>query len=537
MKTQKADVVIVGGGPNGVTLANYMGLYNINTVLIEASEEILPYPRAVGMDDEALRVLQGVGLADTAVKDMISNVPLRYYNSRGVCFAEVKPKSAQYGWPMRNMFMQQLLEVTLRNGLKRFDTVDLRLGHEMTRIHEDNDKVVLHVTDSSGEEYCLEAGYVIAADGGRSEVRKQLDVGFTGLTHPAKWVVVDAANDTLDAPFTALHGDPVRPFVCIYLPYQYRRWEFMLFPHEKEEDICQEDVIRGLIRRHIGDKVDNLDIVRIRAYTHNSRVADNFVKGRVLLCGDAAHITPPWAGQGLNSGIRDVVNIGWKVAAVVKGLASPSILQTYDDERRGHATDLVGLADNMGAVLGMTNPIMAGIRDWIFKATDSVDSLREHLVEFKFKPKAHIVKGIVYHESDEVYEDSLVGKLFIQPNIETAEGNKEKLDTVLGDWFSIVGYRTNPTDFMSEENKAFWNKMQTQYVQVNPSRSGFSHDDRLTASGCTSIEDLENNLADWFSQARDKIVIIRPDRFVAALTSPRRLNEVLDALRVQLTGK
>ncbi|WP_425640768.1 bifunctional 3-(3-hydroxy-phenyl)propionate/3-hydroxycinnamic acid hydroxylase [Marinomonas gallaica] len=535
MKTIKTDVVIIGGGPNGVTLANYLGMYNINTVLLEASKDILPYPRAVGMDDEALRVLQGVDLADVAAKDMIANVPLRYYNARGVCFAEVKPKAAEYGWPMRNMFMQQLLEVTLREGLSRFKSVDLRLGHSMTSIKEDCDQVVLMVTGPSGEEYRLEAGYAVGADGGRSEIRKQANIGFSGLTHPAKWVVVDAANDTLDAPFTALHGDPVRPFVCIYLPYQHRRWEFMLFPHEKEEDLCQEDVIRGLIRRHIGDKVDNLDIVRIRAYTHNSRVADTFVKGRVLLCGDAAHITPPWAGQGLNSGIRDVVNIGWKMAAVVKGLASPKILQSYDEERRGHATDLVGLADNMGAILGMTNPIMAGIRDWMFKATDSVDSLREHLVEFKFKPKAHIVKGIVYHESDDVYEDSLVGKLFIQPDVETAAGKKEKLDTVLGNWFSIVGYRINPTEHMSEENLAFWNEMQTQYVQANPSRSGLSHGQRLAASDCVSVEDSDNKLADWFGHARDKIVIIRPDRFVAGLTSPKRLNEVLDELRAKLT--
>ena len=393
MNSEKTQVVIIGGGPNGIALANYMGRYGINTVVIEASKDILPYPRAVGMDDEAVRVLQGVDLAEPALKDMIRDVPLRYYNARGVCFAEVKPTTARYGWPMRNIFMQQLTEVTLRDGLKRYQHIDLRLGQTMNSIVQDEQQVTLNITDDNGEQYCLQAGYVIAADGARSEIRKQMGIGYTGITHPARWVVVDAANDTLDAPYTALHADPSRPFVCIHMPYQYRRWEFMLFAGEDEDKMCQEDVIRGLIRNHIGDDVDDLEIVRIRAYTHNSRVASSFVKDRVLLCGDAAHITPPWAGQGLNSGLRDVVNIGWKVAAVVKGFAPQSLLMTYDTERRGHATDLIALADNMGAVLGMTNPVLAGVRDWIFQASNSVDNLREHLAEFKFKlrsPKASL---------------------------------------------------------------------------------------------------------------------------------------------------
>ena len=535
MGIQKTKVVIVGAGPNGVTLANYMGLYGIETVIIDVSEEILPYPRAVGMDDEAMRVLQGVGLADIAIKDMIRDVPLRYYNARGVCFAEVKPSTAQYGWPMRNIFMQQLLEVTLRDGLKRYQDVDMRLGHRMTAIQQDEEGVTLTVTDNQEEEYQLRAEIVIGADGARSEVRKQMEIGYTGMTHEAKWVVVDAVNDKLDAPYTALHADPSRPFVCIYLPYQYRRWEFMLFPGETEEEMCQEGVIRGLIRNHIGDDVDDLEIVRIRAYTHNSRVASSFVKDRVLLCGDAAHITPPWAGQGLNSGLRDVVNIGWKVAAFIKGRIPLSALNTYDQERRGHATDLIALADNMGAVLGMTNPVLAGVRDWVFQASNSVDNLREHLAEFKFKPKAVISRGIVHHEGNDVYEDSVSGRLFIQPDVEDDEGNRRKFDEILGSWFSVVGFKVNPAEFISEENKAFWDSLDTRYIQVNRSRSGKSYGDRLTAEGAVSVEDVDNRLSHWFAEAREKIVIVRPDRFVAAIVSPGRLNDVLTSLRRKIS--
>ncbi|HUE92272.1 bifunctional 3-(3-hydroxy-phenyl)propionate/3-hydroxycinnamic acid hydroxylase [Pseudomonas sp.] len=534
MKRETTQIVIVGGGPNGIAAAHYMGLYGIDCVVLELNQGILPYPRAVGMDDEALRVLQTVGVAEPAHRDMISNVPLRYYNARGVCFAEVKPSIADYGWPMRNIFMQQLLEGTLREELDKRECVDLRQGHEMLELSQDSTGVTLKVKDAAGESYELSAQYVIGADGGRSCVRKQLGIELIGLTHPRKWVVVDAANDTLEAPYTALHADPQRPFVCIYLPYRQRRWEFMLLEGEDEAKMCEESNIRRLIRGHIGDAVDQLEIVRIRAYTHNSRVAERFVSGRVALIGDAAHITPPWAGQGLNSGLRDVANLCWKLAAVVKGRAKESIIQSYDLERRGHATDLIALADNMGAVLGLTNPLVAGVRDWLFQAVNTVDNLRSHLLEFKFKPKATITRGLVYHERADVREGDLVGQLFIQPQVENADGARVRFDDVLGPWYAVIGYRTNPAAGLSAEARTFWNGLETRFIQVNRSRSG-NRNQPLSAEGVISVEDVDNRLDDWFSQVRDNVVVVRPDRFIAAITTPERLEGVLAKLAGQLS--
>ena len=534
MKQEKTQVVIVGGGPNGITAAHYMGMYGVDCVVLELADGILPYPRAVGMDDEALRVLQGIGIAELAVRDMICDVPLRYYNARGVCFAEVKPSAAHYGWPMRNIFMQQLLEGTLRENLGQHASVELRQGHELLELEQDEQGVSLQVRRADGEVYRIQADYVIGADGGRSTVRKQLGIELLGLTHPRKWVVVDTANDTLDAPYTALHADPQRPFVCIYLPYQQRRWEFMLMEGEDEAKMCEEATIRKLIHGHIGDAVDQLNVIRIRAYTHHSRVAARFVEGRVALVGDAAHISPPWAGQGLNSGLRDVANVAWKLAAILQGRAAPSILASYDQERRGHATELVALADNMGAVLGLTNPLMAGVRDWLFQAVNSVDNLRSHLLEFKFKPKATITKGLVYHERDELREDDLVGQLFIQPNIEDAQGQRRRLDEVLGNGYAVLGYRVNPYEQVSAPMAEYWARWGTRFIQINRSRSGLRRNQPLTARDALSIEDVDNRLGEWFSKVRDCIVVVRPDRFVAAITTPERLDGVLRKLAEQL---
>ncbi|MEO8297252.1 MAG: bifunctional 3-(3-hydroxy-phenyl)propionate/3-hydroxycinnamic acid hydroxylase [Burkholderiales bacterium] len=536
MRTEHTQVVVVGGGPNGIAAAHHMGLYGLDCQVLEVATEVLPYPRAVGMDDEALRVLQTVGVADEAHQDMIAHVPLRYFNARGQCFAEVNPTAMDYGWPMRNLFMQQLLEATLRKQLQRRPSVKLRLGHEMLSLSQDADGVLLQVRAPDGEVYQLRALYVIGADGGRSGVRKQLGIELQGLTHPRKWVVVDAANDRLDAPYTALHADPSRPFVCIQLPYGQRRWEFMLFEHESEEQMCEEANIRELIRHHIGEAEKSLEIIRIRAYTHNSRVAERFVEGRVALIGDAAHITPPWAGQGLNSGLRDVANLCWKVAAAAKGRAGPAILQTYDLERRGHATDLITLADNMGTVLGMTDPLLAGVRDWVFRAVDTVDSLRQHLLEFKFKPKAQITRGLVHRDHPDVREDDLVGQLFIQPQVEDAEGRRLRLDEVLGPWFALLGHRVNPLEHLSADTRRRWQALQTRFIQVNRSRSGYGRGQPLRVEGLTCIEDVDNRLEPWFRQARESIVLVRPDRFVAAVVSPSRLEEVMSQLISRISG-
>lgn len=536
MQRHTTQVIIVGGGPNGIAAAHYMGLYGLDCVVLETATDILPYPRAVGMDDEALRVLQTVGVAEAAHRDMVSHVPLRYYNARGVCFAEVDPSSTELGWPMRNLFMQQILEGTMRELLAQRSNVELRLGHEMTDLRQDTEGVHLTVRDPAGASYALLGQFLIAADGARSTARKLLDIDYVGLTHPRKWVVVDATNDSLDAPYTALHADPKRPFVCIHLPYQQRRWEFMLLDGEDEEQMCQESVIREMIRGHIGDAVDKLEIIRIRAYTHNSRVASRFVEGRVALIGDAAHITPPWAGQGLNSGLRDVGNLCWKVAAIVKGYADPGILPTYDLERRGHATDLITLADNMGLVLGMTHPLIAGVRDWLFQAFDHVEALRDHLVQFKFKPKATLARGLLHRPYPDVREGDLVGQLFIQPDVLNAEGQRVKFDEVLGPWYAVVGFRDNPAAHLSAEARAFWTQRETRFIQVNRSRSGTGRDTPLSAEGALSVEDVDNRLGRWFTQARDTIAVIRPDRFVAALTTPDRLEATLNQLAKQLTS-
>ena len=272
-------VVVVGGGPNGIALANLLGVYGVPAVVLEREREILPYPRAVGMDDEALRLFQTAGLAEPLLADMIPNVPLRLFRADGRCYADIRASTREFGWWRRNIFMQQIAEKTLRQGLARYPHIALRLGHEVTGLQQDANGVTLQVRDADGRTEPLHCDYCVAADGGRSALREMLGVALQGRTHAIKWLVVDVRNAPLDAPYTALNCDPRRPNVCIYLPYGYRRWEFMVFADEDEQAIAAPESVRRLLAPHVQDP-QAVEIVRARTYTHHSRVAR-------ALCGGA----------------------------------------------------------------------------------------------------------------------------------------------------------------------------------------------------------------------------------------------------------
>src|SRR5436190_13600827 len=213
------DVLVVGAGPCGVTLANLLGTYGTTAIVIDREADIVDYPRAVGIDDESLRSCQAVGLADEVIGHTLQNMPIRYFTSWGRCLANVAPAGRPFGWPRRNLFLQPLLERTLRGGLKRFPNVELRVRHELVGLEQDADGVTAVVRDPSGAELTVRAAFVVGADGGRSTVRDLIGVRLEGTTQPVRWLVVDVEHDQMDAPYSAVHCHPQHPVLTIPLPY------------------------------------------------------------------------------------------------------------------------------------------------------------------------------------------------------------------------------------------------------------------------------------------------------------------------------
>ena len=517
VKPQEVEVLIVGAGPVGATMANLLGSYGTSALIVDRNPGVLDYPRAVGLDDEALRTFQAAGLADELLRDMIQNVPMRMYTAGKRCFAEILPVTREFGWFRRNLFSQPLGEAVLRRGLERFPHVELRTGVELVGLSQDDTGVTATLRDAHGVESLVRAAYLVACDGGRSHVRQDiLKLPFEGRTHSAKWVVIECDQDPLDAPYTALHCEPGRPYVCLRLPYGLRRWEFMLAPGEDGEQMLAPEKVQELLRRHVA-RPETLNVIRARVYTHNSRVAGSFVVGRVCLAGDAAHITPPWIGQGLNAGVRDAFNLSWKLAWILQGRLRPELLSSYQTERHAHAKAMIDLADLFGAVLSQRNRFVAWMRDRFFLSIKNIPRVRDYVLQMKFKPMPRFTEGIVQDSGDAV-RDQIVGRMFIQPHVEREPGRTQRLDDIVGPRFALLSGRSDALAKSAPGQPAKRARLGCDHHVGVRSRS-------VRGEGCcdvppvpsgTVIEDAENALHFWFEARKVDWVLIRPDRFIAA---------------------
>lgn len=525
-------VLIVGCGPVGVTIANLLGTYGVRTLAVDRSPAVHDFPRAVGLDDEALRTFQAAGLADAMLRDIIQNVPMRMYGARKECFAEILPSTREFGFFRRNLFSQPLGEQTLRAGLQRFAHVELRLGVELVALDQGAEGVTATLRDAKGGEQHVRAQYLVGCDGGRSTVREGLlRMPFEGRTHGHKWAVLECEDDPLDAPYTALHCEPRRPYVCLRLPYGLRRWEFMLFPGEDSDHVLSDAMVRELLSHHVSDP-SQLKIVRARVYTHNSRVARDFVEGRVCLAGDAAHITPPWIGQGLNAGLRDAFNLAWKLAWIVQGRLRPELLASYHDERHAHARAMIDLADLFGAVLSLRNPLLAWARDRFFKSVRGIPRLRDYVLQMKFKPMPRFSRGIVQDSGQA--SDSAVGRMFVQPLVEH-DGQRLRLDDACGPGWTLLSWRCNVlADAPAGLPESLARLGCVRAVAVRSRSSVHETGDLHDPSHTRLFEDLDNALQPWFQAYAADWVLLRPDRYVAAMGTRLDAGMRLQALCDQL---
>jgi 3-(3-hydroxy-phenyl)propionate hydroxylase len=510
------QVAVVGAGPVGATAANLLGCYGVETLVIDRDKDIVDYPRAIGIDDESVRVLQAAGLADEIMADVIQNVPLKFFDSSGRCFASVQPSVREFGWYKRNIFLQPLAEAALRRGLRRFPHVTTRYGAEVTALEPDEEGVTLRVAGHG----TVRAGYVIAADGGRSGIRGQLGISLDGDTQPRKWVVIDCAVDPVDAPWTGLHCDPRRPYVSARLPYGHRRWEFMLFAGEDGDSPAK---VTELLGYHLPDP-GAARVVRSRVYTHHARLARTFVSGRVALAGDAAHLMPPWAGQGMNTGIRDAANLAWKLAAIVRGQAGHRLLASYEQERRPHAKAMIDLSVALGRILSPAHRSGAVARDLLLRGA-SVPGARDWITQMRFKPRPRYRDGF--------FAGPGTGGMFIQPMAETAGGQRVRLDEALGNWFAVIGDGCDPLAGADAAGLALVERLGARVVKVVESRAGEARRGSVRP-GLHVIEDADGELRRWFTARGRDVAVLRPDRYVAALTTSRDLSLILKALRSRL---
>jgi 3-(3-hydroxy-phenyl)propionate hydroxylase len=534
-KAVEVDVVVVGAGPVGLTLANILGLQGISTLLVEERDTLIDYPRGVGLDDEALRTFQSIGLVDSVLPHTVPNQILRFVDAKRRVLAEMAPPDARFGWPKRNGFVQPLVDAELLAGLNRFEHVEVWWGRPMTGCEESADAVTVEL-GGDGETSSVQARYVVGCDGGRSMTRRMMDVSFDGTTSPTRWLVVDIANDPLGHPNSEVGADPERPYASISIAHGIRRFEFMIHADESDEQAEDPAFLTQMLARMVPHP-DRVDVIRRRVYTHHSRIAGAFRSGRLLLAGDAAHLMPVWQGQGYNSGIRDAANLGWKLAAVVSGRAADQLLDTYDVERRRHARAMIDLSTMVGRVISPTNRRVATARDILVRSASIVPSLKRYVLEMRFKPMPRYEQGAVVH-SEPRRAESPVGTLFIQPRVDTRTQHNVLLDDVLGDWFAVLCWNNNPRKILGDEAFAAWKAVGARFIALRPLTQlhWTGHDD----PDVVVVGDGGGGVKSWFDAHPESVVFLRPDRCIAgaciAQRAPELSADLLDALSLTPGG-
>lgn len=536
MLPQSIDVAIVGAGPVGLTIANYLGSMGVSALVLEQRDTLIDYPRGVGMDDECLRSFQAVGLADTIASHTTPAQKMRFLTMTGKTFALIDPKTREFGWPRRSSFIQPMVDKILYEGTKRFDEVQVAFSTGVTSFTDEGDHVTIAVETAQGAR-TIQAKWLVGCDGGRSMVRKSLDIAFEGITDATRWVVIDLEDDPLGLPDSYLHCVPSRPFVSIALPHGLRRLEFMVMSDEAEDELCSPEGVQRLLARALPHP-ERAKVMRSRVYTHNARLARSFKKGRVMIAGDAAHLMPVWQGQGYNSGIRDATNLAWKLGMVVRGEVSDSILESYESERRKHAKAMIDLSVAAGRIFAPTNKAVAWLRDRVALALNAIPPVKQYFVQMRFKPMPRFTRGIVLTGADGEPTGRATGRLFPQPDVIGPQGERGRLDDVIGLRFAILSWGTDPQLHMSVETRQFWKAMGAAMIAIVPTTqlSGFQG---TVLQGTTLVGDLNDQLHDWFASqdADGSIVVLRPDRFVAAIVQPQNLDAASDALKEMIGGQ
>ena len=525
------DIAIVGAGPVGLMIANYLGQCGVNVTLVEKLDSLIDYPRAIGLDDESLRTFQAVGLADNVLPHTTPWHAMRFMTPKGRCFADIQPKTDEFGWSRRNAFIQPLADRVLFEGLQRFDNVKVLFGRELEGFEQSDSGVQLTLKNAEGRSERLQAKYLIGCDGGNSLVRRSLDISFEGKTAPNQWIVVDIANDPLSTPHVYLCCDPVRPYVSAALPHGVRRFEFMVMPGETEAELSKPENMRKLLAKVLPDP-DRIELIRSRVYTHNARLAGRFRQGRVLLAGDAAHIMPVWQGQGYNSGMRDASNLAWKLSLVIKGLANDRLLDSYELERRDHAKAMIDLSVLAGHVLAPPKRWQGTLRDGVSWLLNYVPPVKRYFVEMRFKPMPQYSRGALIVPSE---KGSPVGKMFIQPKVLTDAGATVLLDEVIGENFAIIAWGCDPTWGLTAAQIAQWKTLGTRFIQVLPDVQLRAPSD--AGNDVIRVGDSTGRLREWFARGSSSIALLRPDRFLAGLATPQTLGKACNELALALNAQ
>lgn len=490
----QADVVIVGYGPTSQVLALLLGRAGHRVAVVERWPDLYPLPRAVHFDDEIARILQRAGVIDDVNRIVEPAERYEWRNATGDVLIDFDWRGVgPSGWPVSNMFSQPDLERVLDSHVKALPTVQVYQGWSATVLRQDGQGVELEMASGasadgqwmpSGQHRRLRARYLVGADGANSMVRQSLGIASHDLGFAFDWLVVDVKPTTPREwhPKTWQLCDPARPTTVVPGGPGRRRWEFMLLPGETSQQMNQPAMSWALLAPWDVTPA-NATLERHAVYTFRGRWADEWRVGRVLLAGDAAHLMPPFAGQGLCSGLRDAMALSWRLDAVLSGRLATTVLDSYGPERSAHVQQMIGFSVALGKVICISSPEEAAQRD-----RDMLAARNDPAFEPPASPRPRLGAGCYLAET------AGSGLLTPQGRV-AAQGRTGRFDDVMGAGFALIARDADVLAQLSAGNRAALLAAGSVVTHLGPG----------------GIDDLDGTYGRYLEAMNAVAVLVRPD--------------------------
>jgi len=495
------DVAVVGYGPVGQMAAILLGRLGYRVVALERWPNLYPRPRAVHYDDEVARIFQRAGIAEQLETITEPATEYRWENANGQTLMLLdRSKPGPSGWPAATMFTQPQLERLLDETTKAIPCVEVLQGWEVTDVTDRGEQILLSARHGapegeqwvpSGEARDITARYVIGCDGSNSLVRERMGTAVEDLGFAFDWLIADTIphDPALLAGVNLQRCDPARPTTLVSGGPGRRRWEWMLLPGETRKQVEDTEFVWSMLGES-GIGPDDVELERHTVYTFRACWAARWRVGRMLLAGDAAHQMPPFAGQGMCSGMRDVITLAWQLDLVLRGLADSSLLDAYTSERRGHLQHAIAMSVELGKVICISDEAEAAARDEILLAAAADPTMPP--IE---PPAPNLGPGI--HEGAEAGDAPAgAGRLFPQARVRVDGGDLLLEDTIDAGRFVLYALDTDPERLLDALGGDYLRRLGASFVTVT---------ERL---------DREGIYRAWFEQHGCRAALVRPDFYV-----------------------
>jgi 2-polyprenyl-6-methoxyphenol hydroxylase-like FAD-dependent oxidoreductase len=509
------SVVIVGYGPTGQVLALLLARKGHNVVVVERWPDLYPLPRAVHFDHEAARILQAAGVI-REISDITEDISTyEWRNAERELLLELDwTGKGISGWPISTMFAQPELERVLDRMVKAQPRIKVLQGWEAAAITQDSDGVMVaaargEVRDglwaATGERSDIRARYVVGADGANSFVRTALDIQTNDLGFVFDWLVVDVVPQVAREwiPKTWQLCDPKRPTTVVPGGPGRRRWEFMLLPGEQAADMNKAEVAWALLAPW-DMTAENAKLERHAVYTFRGRWAEQWRKGRAFLAGDAAHLMPPFAGQGMCAGLRDACALAWRLDMALTGALPETVFDSYTSERCGHVQAMIEFSIELGKVICITDAEQAAQRD-------------RDMLAARAAPGYQAPPPLLPRLGPGLYAEDNPGSGFLSPQGIVATGDKVGLfDDLFGVRFALITRHGRDLEGLTGQNAAFLKSLGAVVVALD----------------ADSFRDVEGVYQSWLDSLNSAAILVRPDFYVygSARTSDG-INALIERLR------